>query len=75
MTTADFKQPWRPALAIADSSGGMVARTTAHGEATIMNVMARSSEWVRPVPTASGMRKTARVAATRPASSAVRLSR
>ncbi|MFB9525733.1 hypothetical protein [Nonomuraea roseola] len=28
--------PWRPALAIADSSGGMVASTIAHGEATIM---------------------------------------
>ncbi|MEV5750811.1 hypothetical protein AB0L00_23555 [Actinoallomurus sp. NPDC052308] len=36
--------PWRPALAIADSSGGIVARTTAHGEATIMKVISRSSD-------------------------------
>ena len=43
MTTADLTStPCRPALAIADSSGGMVASTTAHGEATIMKVMARS---------------------------------
>ena len=45
MTTADLTStPWRPALAIADSSGGIVASTTAHGEATIMKVIARSSE-------------------------------
>ncbi|MEU4482904.1 hypothetical protein AB0F68_33360 [Micromonospora sp. NPDC023966] len=37
MTTADLtRTPWRPAKAIADSSGGIVARTTAHGDATIM---------------------------------------
>lgn len=44
MTTADFAStPCRPALAIADSSGGIVESTTAQGEATIMNVIARSS--------------------------------
>ena len=44
MATADLtRTPWRPALAIADSSGGMVASTTAHGDATIMNVIARSN--------------------------------
>ena len=44
ITTADFTStPCRPALAMADSSGGMVASTTAHGEATIMKVIARSS--------------------------------
>ncbi len=38
-TTADFTStPWRPALAITDSSGGMVAGTTAHGDAAIMKV-------------------------------------
>ena len=56
MTTADFtRTPWRPALAIADSSGGMVASTTAHGEATIMKVIARSSAPVRSAPKASGI--------------------
>jgi hypothetical protein len=40
ITTADFTStPWRPARAIA---AGVVASTTAHGEATIMNVIARS---------------------------------
>ncbi len=67
MTTADFtRTPCRPALAMADSSGGMVARTTAHGEATIMKVMARSSEPVNAAPSASGTANTARVAATMP---------
>ncbi|WP_167467684.1 hypothetical protein [Streptomyces rishiriensis] len=43
MTTADLAStPRHPALAIADSSGGVVESTTAHGEATIMNVMARN---------------------------------
>lgn len=67
ITTADFAStPWRPALAIADSSGGMVDRTTAHGEATIMNVIARSSADWRVSPRASGTQKTARVAMTMP---------
>jgi hypothetical protein len=40
ITTADFTStPWRPALAIVASNGGMVASTTAHGEATIMKVI------------------------------------
>lgn len=65
MATADLtRTPCRPALAMAESSGGMVARTTAHGEATIMKVMARSRASVRPAPKASGMPKTARVATT-----------
>ncbi len=67
ITTADFTStPCRPALAMAESRGGMVASTTAHGEATIMNVMARSSASVSRSPKASGTRKTARVAATMP---------
>ncbi len=67
ITTADFTStPCRPAFAIADSSGGMVASTTAHGEATIMKVMARSSESVSAAPNASGTANTASVAATMP---------
>lgn len=67
ITTADLTStPWRPALAMADRSGGIVARTTAQGDATIMNVIARSSESVRSAPKASGTRNTARVAATMP---------
>ena len=67
ITTADLTStPWRPALAMADSSGGIVASTTAHGEATIMKVMARRSAPVRSAPKASGTAKTARVAATMP---------
>ncbi len=67
MATADFtRTPWRPALAMADSSGGIVARTTAQGEATIMKVMARSRASVRSAPKASGTPKTARVATTTP---------
>ena len=67
MTTADLTStPWRPALAMADSSGGMVASTTAHGEATIMKVIARSSAGCSAAPNSSGTAKTARVAATMP---------
>ncbi|GAA1550165.1 hypothetical protein GCM10009678_36370 [Actinomadura kijaniata] len=67
MTTADFTStPCRPALAMADSSGGMVASTTAHGDATIMKVMARSSVDRRSSPRASGTANSARVAATMP---------
>jgi hypothetical protein len=51
MTTADLTStPWRPARAIADSRGGMVARTTAHGDATIMNVIARNNVDRRSAP-------------------------
>ena len=65
ITTADFtRTPCRPALAIADSSGGMVASTTAHGEATIMNVIARSSVGSNAAPNASGTATSASVAAT-----------
>ncbi len=67
MTTADLaRTPRRPALAIADSSGGMVDSTTAHGEATIMNVIARSRADWSPSPKASGIAKTASVAITMP---------
>lgn len=67
MASADLtRTPCRPAVAMADSSGGMVARTTAHGEATIMKVIARSSAPVRSAPRASGTAKTASVAATTP---------
>ena len=67
MTTADLTStPCRPALAIADSSGGMVASTTAHGDATIMKVMARSRVGCRAAPNASGTRNRASVAATTP---------
>jgi hypothetical protein len=65
MTTALLTStPCRPALAIDDSSGGMVARTTAHGEATIMYVMARRSVGRRDAPNASGTAKTTRVVRT-----------
>ena len=49
---------------MADSKGGMVASTTAHGEATIMNVMARSKVAVNSAPMANGTAINARVAAT-----------
>ncbi len=66
-TTADLTStPCRPALAIADSSGGMVASTTAHGDATIMNVMARSNTGCSWAPRASGMAMSATVATTTP---------
>ena len=44
----------------------MVASTTAHGEATIMNVIARSSVGSKAAPSASGIPKRARVEATTP---------
>lgn len=67
MASADLtRTPCRPAVAMAESSGGMVARTTAHGEATIMKVIARSSAPVRSAPKASGTAKTVSVAATTP---------
>ena len=66
-TTADLTStPCRPALAIADSSGGMVASTTAHGEATIMNVMARSNTGCSWAPSISGTPISAMVATTTP---------
>ena len=67
MTMADLTStPLRPALAIAASSGGMVARTTAHGDATIMNVIARSSESRGAAPNSNGTANTARITATMP---------
>ncbi|COZ16675.1 Uncharacterised protein [Mycobacterium tuberculosis] len=44
----------------------MVASTTAHGDATIMKVMARSSTGRRSAPNISGITMRARVAATMP---------
>ena len=65
MATADFTStPCRPALAIADSSGGMVASTTAHGDATNSKVMARSSAPRRSAPNSSGRVNRASVATT-----------
>src|SRR6202040_2862590 len=65
ITTADLTStPWRPALAMAANKGGMVASTTAHGEATIMNVMALSSDGWTAAPRTSGMKNTASVAVT-----------
>ena len=67
MATADLTStPCRPALAIAASSGGMVARTTAHGEATIMNVIARSSDAWNASPASSGTANSSTVAVTMP---------
>lgn len=67
MTTADLTStPWRPALAIAANSGGIVASTTAHGEATIMKVIARSSEVCSASPHSSGAANSMIVAATMP---------
>ena len=67
MATADLTStPCRPALAIAESSGGMVASTTAHGEATIMNVIARSSDAWNASPASSGTVKSSTVAVTMP---------
>ncbi len=67
MTTADLTStPCRPALAIADSSGGIVASTTAHGEATIMKVMARSRAGSGAPPNSSGTTNRATVATTTP---------
>jgi hypothetical protein len=54
----------RPALAIAARSGGIVARTTAQGEATIMKVMARSSVGRNAAPAISGIVNSSRVAVT-----------
>ncbi|SCL43182.1 hypothetical protein GA0070615_6314 [Micromonospora aurantiaca] len=65
ITTADLtRTPWRPARAIADSSGGIVARTTAHGDATIMNVIDRNSVERRSAPKSRGTANSARVATT-----------
>ena len=65
--TADFtRTPCRPALAIVDSSGGIVASTTAHGDATIMKVMARSRVGSKAAPHRNGTPKIARVATTTP---------
>ncbi|CKV17389.1 Uncharacterised protein [Mycobacterium tuberculosis] len=44
----------------------MVASTTAHGDATIMNVMARSNARCRVSPHSGGTANTARVTATMP---------
>ena len=67
ITTADLtRTPCRPALAIAASSGGMVARTTAQGEATIMKVIARSRVGWNGAPAISGTANKSRVAVTMP---------
>lgn len=67
ITTADFTStPWRPALAMAASSGGMVASTTAQGEATIMKVIARSSVGWNAAPAARGIANSSSVAVTMP---------
>ncbi len=43
ITTADLTStPFRPAVAIAANNGDIVASTIAHGDATIVNVIARS---------------------------------
>jgi len=55
--------PCRPALAITDSSGGIVASTTAHGDATIMKVIARSSVGVKCAPNPRGAAIRVRVTA------------
>lgn len=66
-TTADLMStPWRPALAMDASSGGIVESTNAQGDATIMNVMARSNADRRSSPNSSGMPSRATVAATMP---------
>lgn len=66
ITTADLTStPCRPASAMV-RSGGMVASTTAHGEATIMKVIARSSVSRSCAPTSSGTANSARVATTTP---------
>ena len=44
----------------------MVARTTAHGEATIMKVIARSSVGWNAAPASSGTANSSRVAVTMP---------
>ena len=49
---------------MADSIGGIVESTTAHGDATIMNVIARSSVDCRSAPAASGTANNATVATT-----------
>ena len=68
ITTADLTStPCRPALAIEASSGGIVASTTAHGEATIMKVIARSSAGWNAAPASSGTASSSTVAATMPA--------
>lgn len=68
IATADFTStPCLLAFAIADNSGGMVASTTAHGDATIMNVMARNSVERKSAPNISGTVSNARVATTTPA--------
>jgi hypothetical protein len=64
ITTADLTStPSRPAVAIAASSGGMVASTTAQDEARNMNVLARNSASVSASPHDSGIKNSARVAA------------
>mgnify|MGYP006870682133 CR=1 FL=1 len=51
---------------MAASSGGMVASTTAQGDATIMKVMARSRVGSNSAPTSIGMPSSARVTTTTP---------
>ena len=58
--------PWRPAFAMVESSGGMVARTTAQGDATIMKVIARRRVGSKAAPKARGTMNRARVATTMP---------
>ena len=67
ITTADLTStPCRPALAIEASSGGIVASTTAHGEATIMKVIARSRVGWNAAPASSGTANRSTVAVTMP---------
>ncbi len=67
ITTADLTStPCRPALAIEASNGGMVASTTAQGDATIMSVIARSKVGWNATPASSGIANSSSVAATMP---------
>jgi hypothetical protein len=49
---------------MAASSGGIVASTRAHGEATIMNVIARSNVGSSAAPNSNGTANSASVTAT-----------
>ncbi len=51
---------------MAASSGGLVASTTAHGEATIMKVIARSRVGWNAEPSRSGIANNSSVALTMP---------
>ena len=67
MTTADLTStPCRPALAIADSSGGMVASTTAHGRGDDHEGHRPQQRRLQVRADGSGTANSARVAATTP---------